>query len=89
MNTKNCSHGGSPRNLSFTFTNYFYSKFYCGYPMASANGTVDEDKGCSLADGTTFGSVGGRTMLVSDPVSTPSVGWTTSSWRTPSAMLER
>ena len=77
MNTKNCSHRGSSMNLSFTFTNCFYSKFYCGRPTALADGTVDEDKGCSFADGTTFGSVGGGTKLALDLVSTPSVGWMT------------
>ena len=76
-------------NLSFTFTNCFYSKFYYGRPAASANGAVDKDKGCSLADRMMFGSVGGETMLVSDPVSTPSTGWMTSSWCMPSATLER
>jgi len=74
MNVKNCSHRGFPINLSFTYTDYFYSKFYYGRPVASADGTVDEDKGCSLSDGTMFGSIGGGTMLTSDPVSTPSVG---------------
>ena len=74
MNTKNYSHGGSLTNLSFTYTDCFYSKFYCGRPAASADGTIDEDKGCSLFDGTTFGSVGGGTTLTSDLVSTPSVG---------------
>ena len=73
MNT-NYSHGGIPMNLSFTYANYFYSKFYCGRPAASADVTVDEDKGCSLSDGMTFGSVGGGTTLISDPVSTPSAG---------------
>ena len=61
-------------NLSLTYTNCFYSKFYCGCPAASADGLVDKDKGCSLSGGTMFGSVGGRTTLVSDPVSTPSIG---------------
>ena len=75
-------------NLSFTYPNYFNSKFYCGCSVASADGPTDEDKGCSLSDGTTFGSVRGGTMLASDPASTPSVGWMTSSWCTPSAMLE-
>ena len=79
MNTNNCSHGGSPTNLSFTYANYFYSKFYCGRPAASADGTTDEDKGCSLSDGATFGSVGGGTMLTSDPSTTPPAGWMTSS----------
>ena len=88
MNTKNCSHGGFPMNLSFTYTDCFYSKFYCDHPVASADGTVDEDKGYWLSDGTAFGSVGGGTTLASDPVSTPSAGWMTSSWCTPSAMLE-
>ena len=73
MNT-NYSHGGFPMNLSFTYANYFYSKYYCGRPTASADGVTDEDKGCSLSDGATFGSVGGRTTLASDPASTPSTG---------------
>ena len=73
MNVKNCSHGGSPTNLSFTHTDSFYSKFYCGCPTASADGTVDEDKGGSLSDGTTFGSIRGGMTLASDPVSTLSV----------------
>ena len=76
-------------NLSFTYADYFYSKFYYGRPVASADGAVDKDKGCSLADGMTFGSVGDGTMLVFNPISTPCVGWMTSSWRTPSAMLAR
>ena len=79
MNVKNCSHGGSPTNLSFTHTDSFYSKFYCGCPTASADGTVDEDKGRSLSDGTTFSSVEGGTMLTFNSVSTLSVGWMTSS----------
>ena len=79
MTTKNYSHGGSPTNLSFTYTDRVYSKNYCGRPAASADGAVDKDKGCSLADGTTFGSVGGGTMLVSDPASTPFAGWMMSS----------
>ena len=66
-------------NLTYTYTNYLYSKSYCGRPAASADGVVDKDKDCLLADGTTFGSVGGGTMLVSDLVSTPSVGWMMSS----------
>ena len=57
MNTKNCSHGGFPTNLSFTYTDCFYSKFYYGRLAASADGSVDEDKGCSLSNGTTFDSV--------------------------------
>ena len=61
MNTKNYSYGGSPMNLSFTYTDCFYSKFYCGRPATSVDGMVDEDKGCSLSDGMMFGSVeGGR-----------------------------
>ena len=78
MNT-NCSHGGFPMNLSFTYADYFYSKYYCGRPMASPDGATDEDKGCSLYDGATFGSVRGRTTLTSDPATTPSIGWVTSS----------
>jgi len=69
----NYSHGGFPTNLSFTYADYFYSKFYYGRPAASANGATDEDKGCSLSDGATFGSVGGGTMLAFDPASTPSI----------------
>ena len=61
-------------NLSFTSTNYFYSKLYYGRPAASADGTVDEDKSSSLPVRMTFGSVGGGTMLASDPNSTPSIG---------------
>ena len=79
MNTKNYSHGGSPMNLSFTYTDCFYSKFYCGRSAASADGLVDEDKGCSPSDGMTFGSIRGGTMLAPDLVSTPSAGWMTSS----------
>ena len=56
MNT-NCSHRGFPMNLSFTYADYFYSKFYYGCPVASADGVIDEDKGCSLSDGATFGSI--------------------------------
>ena len=61
-------------NLSFTYANYFYSKYYYGRPMASVDGTTDEDKGCSLFDGATFGSVGGGMTLTSDPASTTSIG---------------
>ena len=74
MNTNNCSHEGSPTNLSFTFADCFYPKFYYGRPVASADGATDEDKGCSLSDGAMFGLVGGGTTLASDPASTPSVG---------------
>ena len=74
MNTNNYSHEGSPMNLSFTFADCFYPKFYYGRPTASADGATDEDKGCSLSDGVTFGSVRGRMTLASDPASTPSVG---------------
>ena len=73
MNT-NCSHKGFPMNLSFTYADYFYSKYYCGHPVASADSANDEDKGCSLSDEAMFGSVGGRTTLASDPTSTPSIG---------------
>ena len=78
MNT-NCSHGGFPTNLSFTYANYFYSKYYCGHPATSADGAADEDKGCSLSDKATFGSIGGRTTLASDSSATPSAGWVMSS----------
>ena len=66
-------------NLSFTCADYFYSKYYCDRPAASADGAVDKDKGYSLADGTMFGSIEGRTMLILDSASTPSIGWMTSS----------
>ena len=66
-------------NLSFTYADYFYSKFYYGHPAASADGATDEDKGCSLSNGAMFGSIRGGTMLASDLASTPSVGWVTSS----------
>ena len=78
MNT-NCSHGGSPTNLTFTYADYFYSKFYYGRSVALADDATDEDKGRSLSDGATFGSVGGGTTLASDPTSTPSAGRMTSS----------
>ena len=79
MNTKNCSHRGSPMNLSFTYTNCIYSKFYCGHPTASADGMIDEDKDSLLSDGTTFGSARGGMTLTFNPVSTHSIGWMTSS----------
>ena len=66
-------------NLSFTFADCFCPKFYYGHPAASADGATDEDKGCSLSDGTTFGSVRGETTLASNPVSTLSIGWMASS----------
>ena len=73
MNT-NYSHGGSPMNLTFTFANYFYSKYYYGRLAASADDATDEDKGCSLSDRATFGSVGGGTTFTSNQASTPSIG---------------
>ena len=79
MNTNNCSHRGSPTNLSFTFADYFNPKFYYGHPVASADGSIDKDKGCSSFDGMTFGSIGGRTTLAPNPVSTLSIGWMKSS----------
>ena len=67
-------------NLSLTYIDcFFYSKYYCGYPVASATDSTGEDKGCSVSDGTMFGSVGGGTMFASDPASTPSIGWMRSS----------
>ena len=76
MNTNNCSHGDSPMNLSFTFADCFCPKFYYGCPTASADCVTDEDKGYSLSNGATFGSIGGRTTLAFDLTSTPSAGWT-------------
>ena len=73
MNT-NCSHRGFLTNLSFTYADYFYSKFYCGRSAASADGAIDEDKGYLLLDRAMFGLVKGETMLASDPASTPSTG---------------
>ena len=66
-------------NLTFTYTDYFYYKFYCDRPTTSADGTVDEDKGCSLSNRTTFDSVGGGMTHVSNLVSTLSTGWMMSS----------
>ena len=37
MIQKNCSHGGSPMNLTITFADYFYSKYYYGRSAASAD----------------------------------------------------
>ena len=79
MDTQNAYIGGSPMNLSFTYAKYFYSNFYCGGSAASATGSTGEDEGCSVSDGTTFGSVRGRAMFASDPGSTPSTGWAMSS----------
>ena len=78
MNT-NCSHEGFPTNLSFTYADYFYSKYYCGRPTALADGVTNEDRGCSLSDASAFGSIRGGTTLTSNLASTPSVGWKTSS----------
>ena len=75
----NCSHGGSPTNLSFTFAECFCPKFYYGRPAASADGATDEDKGCSLSDEATLDSIGGGMTLASDLASTPSAGWVMSS----------
>ena len=61
-------------NLSFTYVDYFYSKFYYGHSVASADGAIDEDKGCSLSDREMFGSVRGGITLASVPASTPSAG---------------
>ena len=79
MDTQKTFTRGLPMNLSFTYTDCFYSKFYYGRPAASADGMIDEDKGSLLSNGTTFGSVRGGTTLALDPVSTPSTGWMTSS----------
>ena len=77
-------------NLSLTYIDYFfYSKYYCGCPTASATGSTGEDKGCSVSDGTMFGSVEGGATFTSNPGYTPSTGWATSSWRVPSAMFAR
>ena len=37
IDTKNYSHGGSPANLTITFADYFYSKYYYGRSVASAD----------------------------------------------------
>ena len=34
---QNYSHRGSPANLTITFADYFYSEYYCGRSMASAD----------------------------------------------------
>ena len=78
INTQKHLHGGSPMNLSFTYAKYFYSKYYCGRPVASADGATGEGRGCSLSGWMTFGLVGGGMTFASDPGSTPSVGWVTS-----------
>ena len=65
--------------LTFTFADYYYFKFYCDHSTTSTYGATDEDKGCSLSDGATFGSVVGVMTLASNRASTPSVGWVTSS----------
>ena len=75
-------------NLTFTYTDYFYSKLYYGPLTASPDGTVDEDEGSLLLVGMTFGSVGGGTTLTSNTVSTPSTGGMTSSRCTSSASVE-
>ena len=55
-------------NLTFTFANYFYSKFYCGRLAASVDGATNKDKGCSLSDGAMFCSVeAGRRSLPTQP----------------------
>ena len=59
-------------NLSFTFADCFCPKFYYGRQAALADDATDKDKGCSLYDVATFGSVEGGTMLAFDPASTPS-----------------
>ena len=61
-------------NLSFTCANYFYSKYYRGLPVASADGAIGEGRGCLLSGWTTLGSVGGEVTFASDLGSTPSVG---------------
>ena len=57
--------------------------------MTSADDTVDEDEGSSLPAGTMFGSIGGGRTFASDPISTPSTWWMTSSQHTSSTTLER
>ena len=41
IDTKNCSHGGSPTNLTIIFATYFYSECYCGRSAASADAKVE------------------------------------------------
>ena len=78
MNT-NCSHEGFPMSLSFTHANYFYSKFYYGRPAASTDGATGEGRGCLPIGWMTLGADGGGAMFASDPGSTPSAIWATSS----------
>ena len=61
-------------NLSLTHIDYSYFTFYWGRPVTSVVGSVDEDKSCSVSDGTTFVSVGGGTTFTSNQASTPSIG---------------
>ena len=75
----NYSHGGFPTNLSFTYDDYFYSKYYCGRLAALADGATNEDRGCSLSDAATFGLIRGGTTLTSNLASTPPAGRKTSS----------
>ena len=77
MDTQKRLHEDSPMNLSLTHIDFFYFTFYC--PVASAAGSVNEDKSCSVSGGTAFGSVKDGTMFDFDPGSAPYVGWTMSS----------
>ena len=74
-------------NLSFTCANYFYSKYYYGRPVASADGATGEGRGCSLSGWMMFSSVGGGAMFTFDPGSTPSTSWATSTRLVPSAVF--
>ena len=66
--------------------------------MASVDGVVGEDEGCSVVVGTmalgsavvgmTFDSVGGKMTLAFDLASTASAGWMMSSRCTSVAMVE-
>ena len=76
-------------NLSFSYAKYFYSNFYYGRPVASADGSTGEDGGCSVSYGTTFGSIRGGVTFTSNLGSTPSIGWVTSSWYVPSVVFAR
>ena len=74
-------------NLSLTHIDCFCFTFYFGRPTTSAASSVDEDKSCSVSDGTTFGSVEGGMTFASNLGSTPFTGWAMSSWHTPLAVL--
>ena len=61
-------------NLSLIHIAYFYFTIYCGCPVASTTDSTGENKGRSLFDWVTLGSVGGGATFASDLGYAPSVG---------------